>query len=195
MKIKNRKRKRNTVKRREIAHSLAPYLKHMTIPLVHITNLIHIDIQQIQADETNNISPGLASMCAYYGYELWENEKFDLAHKIYTKAAELDPSPINLLNLAISHKEYLHDSKHYHELLVKVEGIFSNLLIISFSSYFVCFLCSLTVSLTHYLEWQYHQVLIFIIIQFHNFYNFQFPYYFHNFHNFHSFHNLFSFYN
>jgi hypothetical protein len=82
-----------------------------------------VDVQQLQADESSDISAGLASMCTYYGYELWENEKYDLAHKIYTKAAELDPSPINLLNLAISSKEYLHDSKRYLELLLKVEGI------------------------------------------------------------------------
>ena len=111
------------------SHSTLAHPDMLTIDLliyfafVWMILLTLADVQQLQAEEQSDISPGLASMCTYYGYELWGNQKFDLAHRIYTKAAELDPSPVNLLNLAISSKEYLHDSKRFHELLLKVEGI------------------------------------------------------------------------
>jgi hypothetical protein len=85
-----------------------------------------IDIQQLQAEEEGSISAGLASMCTYYGYELWNNEKFDLAHKIYMKALELDPSPLTTLNVAVSTKEYLKDNKKFLDMLLKAEGIESN---------------------------------------------------------------------
>jgi len=81
-------------------------------------------IQQLQTD-ANYVAASLPDMCSYYGYELWNNGKPDLAYKIYLKAMDLDPTPANILNVAVASKEYLKDSKKFHEYLTKAEEILS----------------------------------------------------------------------
>lgn len=62
-------------------------------------------------------------MCSYYGYQLWKNNKPDLAYKAYLKAMELEPTPANILNVAVATKDYLKDNKKFSEYLFKSEGI------------------------------------------------------------------------